>query len=622
MLKRIMLLLTTFTIIFAFVTYQPKKVDAVAGVAAKVVAQQAIKAVTKTAVDSTVQRMLVKELLEEVTESYAKKQGYKLIESGGQKMYMKATYNETEKVLLKKQIDKVIDKEVYGNTPKFIQFLDWFVGVGAVIAVGQVLYATLTGEFQSYMSDIITEAMIDLGWLTPAHPSSDGTTPSNPVNYPSTGVPIYNSTSSTPPILDLSKTVIINESYQTTSNTTSRIYRMKLPSPVFQSGLVTYIESQPNTSNGMPNSFEYDRIATNNSTSSIASFSMGGSYPYNTLRIPNGGVYEFFVGGRITRKVTGWSSYSSSRQIDISSYLGIPDLNLGQYNRFIIQNQKYYPDKRVVVSRFIAQDTYLRQRPDIIVQLTEQANPSNTLINDYVDFYLTQRHNTAQFPTKIKLGLFTDIDVALDTGLLPTPVLDSADLKVPVVTNENRVPIPNVSILPGGYVYDPTEQVIKDPNGQVVTDPESLPLPTPDPVITETPDGEVVIDDTPTGVPVPPGGTSPPTNDGGTGDGMTTGDPTNIEWDKLKAIPNIFTKKFPFSLPWDAKRFIDSVLGDIPEAKDIVVNVEEIGGVHIGMNITLPDFFDQFFDFTRVITLVMFDIGLIYGLYRLLGGAS
>jgi len=234
-----------------------------------------------------------------------------------------------------------------------------------------------------------------------------------------------------------------------------------------------------------------------------------------------------------------------------------------------------------------------------------------------IPYVTTNNKNT------FKVGVFNSIDLAWSADALPKPTINQKYFGTPIIDpSNNKLAIPQKSILPDGYTYDPSKQEIKAPDGQVVTDPTTIPEFNPDPVVTPSPDGNVVIDGEGTDLPVPPGGITPPADGGGTGDGMTTGDPTNIEWDKLKAIPNIFTKKFPFSLPWDAKRFIDSVLGDIPEAKDIVVNLEEIGGVHIGMNITLPEFFDQFFDFTRVITLVIFDIGLIYGLYRLLGGAS
>lgn len=620
MFKKFLLVITTIVVLFSFVTYEPKKVDAAAGIAAKVVAQQAIKAVTKTAVDSTVQRMLVKELLEEVTESYAKKQGYKLIESGGQKMYMKATYNETEKVLLKKQIDKVIDKEVYGNTPKFIKFLDWFVGVGAVIAVGQVLYATLTGEFEEYMSDIITEAMIDLGWLTPAQKVPTGATPSNPVSYP-TSAPVYNGREELNAATDLSKTVVINERFQTSLSPEVRTYRLRLPTPVFASGLVYYMESMPIDSSGLPNAVEFQKFVTSTSSNDLTNFSTSMSHPLTNGFFTYSGKYELFKGGTKVTEFTH-SSSSTSRWFDMRNYFG-SDFGYAKYNRLIIQDLKYYPTNRTLVSRLILQDTYLRQMPDIVIQNTiENASPPSTVISDYIDFRTHYRHNPAQFPTKLKLGVFTDIDVALDTPLLPRPVLDKADLRVPIVTNENRVPIPNVSILPGGYVYDPTEQVIKDPNGQTVTDPESLPLPTPDPVITEGPEGDVEIDGTPTGVPVPPGGITPPTDGGGTGDGMTTGDPSQIDWNKLKGVPMILTKKFPFSLPWDAQRFMQGVFGDIPSAEEFSVKIDDLMGIHFGLNITLPAYFDGWFDFARTATTILFDLGLIYALYRLLGGAS
>jgi len=168
MLKRLMLLLTTFIVLFAFFTYQPKKVDAFVSTAAKFVAQQTLKAVTKTSVDTTINKMLVDEVLDEVKKNYAVKNGFKLIENGGQKVLVKSSLDSAEKKLLKDEIDDVIEKQVYGNAPKWVVYADWFVGVGAVIMVGQLLYATVTGDFGSYISDLITEAMTNLGWLTPA----------------------------------------------------------------------------------------------------------------------------------------------------------------------------------------------------------------------------------------------------------------------------------------------------------------------------------------------------------------------------------------------------------------------------------------------------------------------
>lgn len=618
MLKRIMLLLTTFTVLFAFVTYQPKKVDA-NGVTQVVsfAAKQALRAATKSAVNDTVGSLALKTATKEVADQYVKKEGLNLVVlEGGKKVLAKTTMNQTEKVLLKKEIDNVIDIKIYGNSPKWVKFIDWFIGVGTVILIGEILTAAITGDFNDFISEIFNEAMTNLGWLVTPQKLTDPS-PDNPVNYPET-TPEYDYTTTAPSYNNIN----ISQTYTYNVNIDKReffYFPVKLPQPQYFDGSIFYTEIQPTSSNGLiMNDLRLNEVMHSGSTFNSLSLTVDEANP-RSIKMNNARSLKIFKAGKLIFS----ESYSTAttKTMDLTAILGSSYWGR-YYNRVIRQNRAYLPEANQTVSRLILQDTYLRQNPDIYMQITHNNGFDSTRIFDNYSFSYYSWLTPKAFPFQAKVGYFRDINLALTTDMLPLPKLNPTDVRIPIVSH-GKVYLPTPSMFPDGYVYNPNTQTITDPAGNPVTDPSTIPEKNPDPSLETSPDGELIVDGVPIGQPAPapipsPGTTTP---DGG-GGSITTGDPKEINWAKLKAIPGIFTKKFPFSLPWDAKRFVDSVLGSIPQAKDISVKLDEIGGMHIGMDITLPDFFDPFFDFSRIITLIIFDIGLIYGLYRLLGGAS
>lgn len=97
------------------------------------------------------------------------------------------------------------------------------------------------------------------------------------------------------------------------------------------------------------------------------------------------------------------------------------------------------------------------------------------------------------------------------------------------------------------------------------------------------------------------------------------GDTAKIKWDKLKLSASGFTYAFPFSLPWDVGRAFDAVFGNFdasnPPEWQLKIHKETF-------TIKIPDMLLGWFPFTRAALLIMFDIGLIYSVRKLLGGAS
>lgn len=626
MLKRLLLVITTITVLFAFVTYQPKKVDAAASTVVSFAAKQALKAATKSAVNDTVGSLALKIASKEVAENYVKKEGLNLVVlEGGKKAMVKTTMNQTEKVALKKEIDNVIDMKIYGNAPGWVKFIDWFVGVGAVVLVGQVLYAAVTGEMSDFISEIFNEAMRNLGWLVPAVPlGHNGAVPGkDPVKIPNNS-PVVEPDHPTNPIPMPDYSRYVTYKARTSSSTTLPNVTLNVPTSEYVdlSGFVWSAEVMhetvyPNTSFPLP-----IRVNVNDTIGSpLAMNDLWGSRRVNFYDSN----YTKYINRYITIKLGDQylmkDVYNTSRNF---SYQLPNSFDVRKYNKMISQNEFFDMDARTIVSRFILLNTSFKV-PTLSIMVTSPFSgntvmPARNRVTKLTYSFYPSDTSFNLNPVTIRLGIHTSMEMALDVPYLPTPEIGTGEIKVPMISPKTgKIAWPQKTILPDGYTYNPQTQEILDPVGNPVTNPETIPELNPDPVIKTTPDGEQVIDGVPTGQPAPDP-VSPPS--GGGGSEFTGGDPKDINWDKLKAVPAIFTKKFPFSLPWDAKRFIDGVLGGVPQAKDIVVKLDEIGGVHIGMNITLPDFFDAFFSFTRTMTLIIFDIGLIFGLYRLLGGAS
>ena len=629
MFKKIMILLSTIVLTFAFVTHQPKKVDAAASTVVSFAAKQALKAATKSAVADTVGSLALKTVSKDVAEKYVKKEGLNLVVlEGGKKAMVKTTMNQTEKVALKKEIDNVIDLKIYGNAPGWVKFIDWFVGVGAVVLVGQVLYAAVTGEMSGFISEIFNEAMTNLGWITPAVPLGDnGAVPGkDPVKIPN-DAPVVEPDHPTNPVPMPDYTRYVTYRSATTSNTRLPVIKMKVPPEEYvdYNGMVWSAEVMhdtvyPDTSFPTP---VYTRVNNEYNLRPPVHFSS----IRNAKQVAfNSYSYTNIAGRYMTIKLGDQYLMKDHYQGSSTFSFDLPSTFDGRkYNKIIAQNEYYDLDSRTIISRIIMLNTsFTVPTLSIMVTLPFSGNtviPAKKPVTE-IDFEFWNSSTSMSLnPLTVRLGIHTSMEMALDVPYLPTPKIGTGEIKVPMISPETgKIAWPQKTILPDGYTYNPETQEILDPVGNPVTNPETIPELNPDPVIETTPDGEQVIDGVPTGQPAPEP-VSPPTGGGG-GDPITTGDPKEINWAKLKGVPMILTKKFPFSLPWDAQRFMQGVFGDVPQAEEINFKIDKLAGIHFGLDIKIPPYFDSFFDFSRQATVILFDIGLIYALYRLLGGAS
>lgn len=91
-----------------------------------------------------------------------------------------------------------------------------------------------------------------------------------------------------------------------------------------------------------------------------------------------------------------------------------------------------------------------------------------------------------------------------------------------------------------------------------------------------------------------------------------------IKLPSFKPIGNAFTTSFPFSIPWDIKRAIDSAFGGVGDTKPEFA-LTMFGD---GVVLTVPDMIDSWMPFLRGFLVLAFDISILYLFYRFMKGGD
>lgn len=142
------------------------------------------------------------------------------------------------------------------------------------------------------------------------------------------------------------------------------------------------------------------------------------------------------------------------------------------------------------------------------------------------------------------------------------------------------------------------------------------------PVITENPDGSKTIKKQPTVTTPNPSpeedGKIPPKDDEITEEDLEGMSCTRLKKPDFKPLTNAFTTSFPFSIPWDLWRVIEAVFGNMGTQKPVIY----LDFIAENIKLEIPDYFDSWVEFAKSITLIGFDIGLIYLFYRFMKGGS
>lgn len=152
--------------------------------------------------------------------------------------------------------------------------------------------------------------------------------------------------------------------------------------------------------------------------------------------------------------------------------------------------------------------------------------------------------------------------------------------------NPNPQEVPEIPLIPDITPSpQPSPQPTPDPS------PEPSPEPSPDPSVPQIPRA--------------------PEDD--FGEGKECGE-LNLD---LKSI-DLFTTKFPFSIPWDVFRAIEAAFGKMGSEEPKFV----LSFISDDTVLEIPQFIKDWVPLVRSIILFMFDVSVIYALYRWFGGAS
>lgn len=645
--KKILIGMIAVSLIIFTVTYKPVQTDAFAGKVAAYAAKKAAQFIAKESVGESIELILKKkvDMTDPLFKQYLGRVDYDMVHIDGKTMLMRNNLGATEKAALKDQVGVVIDRMMYGNNAAWLSWVDWW-SVGPVLLIGSVIFSELTDEGYSFIDDVLKQAMIDLGFLTMPQTNFTDSNTNDPVKH-------YDTPPPTPePLKNLNYSGVFTSSQDKGMNSANMpINPAQTPFSPYSTFVIEVVPNKPVTSltDSTNNILFYIEL----SGTKAMEFDLGTS---NTFRNSHGSWGDLI------------DVYSNNEKIASqvqSTELGknIPTTHKRKINRVV-----YSFDILNNSSTMILQSTVDTTVPIYKVSIKGKVRPSNVKVQSIgVATYPSPELTSAGY--KVYWDYFTD-RVITPPSSRPAPQLKDVKpdnpkdyVKSPVINTSPKTGKPTMAIPVTAIVQDPVQNPVKpDPSGGIIiSKPDGTPVTDPDtelPPVTNVPEvrpnpgtGEPEIIPSPgqPAEPATPPATDPvtptdpdsPTDpDPGTGE-PGTGDPgtgtppddpndpeeekpENVEWEKLKAIPYLFTTKFPFSLPWDAMRAAEAVFGDVPVTSKFKYTVEvPIGdGEPYKLDLSFPPLMDTFGKIFRTGIVIAFDLGLLYAVRKWFGGAS
>lgn len=142
-----------------------------------------------------------------------------------------------------------------------------------------------------------------------------------------------------------------------------------------------------------------------------------------------------------------------------------------------------------------------------------------------------------------------------------------------------------------------------------------------DPVMIENPDGSITVEKAPTlENPTPEPEIKPPVVKPPVDEEIPEGGTcsNSLKKPNFKPVLHAFTNAFPFSIPWDIKRFIDNAFGGIGSERPSF----KLSFFGDGVVLEIPEYFDSWIRFAKAFTIISFDVGLIFLFYRFMKGGG
>lgn len=656
-ISSLLILLLPFTIILN--SKNETQANPIAKVGTKTVQKVAKKQIFFYVDKRTVElrnEFLKRQAINELKEGIRKRPGYKTIRMNGrhgsrpihknrnQHYQIKEHLTARDEQKLQKSIDKMIEQKMTGGRSWTLleNVADFLIGYKFWVTLPTTIPLLLSGDAAEEIENLAIDAMFDAGLLVPASPSPNENNYNNNDYYHHSGSTWNPSSDETfeewannldTPIIkpidwditiDTEKIIYLNnpKSYHNTKIIVDGFSNIEVDNNDTVLGISLGSEDED-----FP---DYPHII---SYFTLYNYGYDGDYSTYLMRSQNfpgehGGDIEgqFYKNGILLTD----KDYDTNYNFDapLQEIYNPIDLNELEKIEFTFTNV----DGETIVKLYFKNDIYEYYFDGAITDLPEELqfirlgilglvyNPSETSIDEIYDNLKVTVINTEEIETITLPRPYTyDVDTEVPEIIhLPGPqyfpITDDKGNELEITENEEGEPIV-IEKETGQPVPDNTPIEIQNPTQPLPEpDPNAPPLNT-TPIETPTPTQPNYPDPNypPIGDPVDPetpgdGGIIPPFPEG-----ETCGE---IDLD-IKSI-DLFTEKFPFSLPFDVYNAIQALFGKMgenpPEFTYKIADTE--------IEIKIPDFILDSQKFIRSIILFIFDVSMIYALYRLFGGAS
>lgn len=624
------------------VTYQPQPVDAVVGKVVSYAAKKAAVWVAKETAEESIQKILKKKIdaTDPLFNQYIKRVDYDLVNLNGKPYLVRNNLSSAQKNALSDQVEKVVDRMMYGNNAAWLSWVDWW-SIGPAMLVGNIIFSEMTNENYSFINDVLFQALIDLGYMDEPAPNFTDSKTKEPIKHydipPDTDQPTKKRNYSQ----------VVNVQADNDSSVNIALPVSPAYTPLDIGAFV--VEIVPNAAvssmSGTTNSFAWGYPSI--SSKPLMNFDVTGGYAFRNEHGSWNDSIDMYVNGVL--KQSGIKSIDLHRSFDSTV--------LQKMNRYI-----YSWDMAAKTSTMVLQSTVDISVPTYSFVIKGEFKPYQSWA-DSVWYTVYPSRELKKTGFKVYQTFLTDRMITPPTPR-PAPQLKDVKPSNPedyvgsggVINKDPNTGKPTMAIPTTVIVQDPIKNPVKSdpkggiiiskPNGDPVTDPDTeLDPVTNKPEVKPNPttgEPEIIVEpnkppepaippvNKPDPNPDPPTTEDPDTGDPDTGDPDTDSpptdpedeDPSKVRWDKLKEIPNFMTTRFPFSLPWDIARFLDAVFPDVTPISELVFEFPDIGNYDTSFEIRIPEYFEPWMDFARAAFIYGFDISLVYAIYRLFGGAE
>lgn len=540
---------------------------------------------------------------------------------------VKKTLTSADKTAIAKKAEDILDKKT--GVTGWVKFLDWFAPIFLIGGIFTWVSHELDSDSMGLFDEVAKQALIDLGFIKPLEPKDDIAIKDENGNPPVYGDYVTEETNKSS--VEYNDNVISREIIFNSTNLTTSSFKMahqKLPSSLLGIHLqrdVTGIDDAYMTSNITV------RNLFHTNTFKDLEISQQGSNAY--LRFANPTHYSFSniqnhthmnvtSNGTVIRNEFvyadgGTATIPNLNLNDITGILILPTLRSSSGRPDTVSDYHYMSrhiniyDKNNGIHKIkvsIGNKSEMTPREASILQVTETHTKNFATQLSYKVNILPNVQTYEATPYTPKIEEFSINTIMEGTHTTGNTIKVMPPTAIPIFTPDGTPVTPKEGSTTGWINVSTGEDITVNEDELIVKEP------------IRTPDGEgyQIPGATPVKDPPPVPKEEPPITEEDL-EGLSC---KRIKKPDFKPLANAVTTSFPFSIPWDLARMFNSAFSGIGSERPAFSYSFEFNGQVKEWNIELPKYFDSWTSFTRPLLVIIFDIGLIYAIYRFTKGGD